>query len=178
MSERKLLVGILMGSDSDWPVMKRAGETLSEFGIGWEAHVMSAHRTPDRAAEFSSTAHERGIRVLIAGAGVAAHLAGVLAAHTPLPVIGVPLASGSLQGFDSLLSTAQMPPGVPVATVAVGGAQNAALLAVQILATADDQLRQRMIEYKKKMSQTVVRRDGQLQEEIARMGEGSTPPVA
>src|SRR6267154_3380865 len=115
----KPAVGILMGSDSDWPTMKESAEVLKEFGIGFEARVMSAHRTPDDVAEYARAAHTRGVRVIIAGAGGAAHLAGVVAAHTPLPVIGVPIESKSLKGLDSLLSTVQMPSGVPVATVAI-----------------------------------------------------------
>ena len=126
-----------MGSDSDWPTMKLAADACAEFGIATEAHVMSAHRTPDDVAEYARTAHTRGLRVLIAGAGGAAHLAGVVAAHTPLPVIGVPIESKSLKGLDSLLSIVQMPSGVPVATVAIGAARNAGLLAVQILAVSD-----------------------------------------
>src|ERR1041384_1208300 len=130
------LVGVLMGSDSDWPTMKAAVEALTEFGIARESRVMSAHRTPDDVTEYARTAHTRGLRVIIAGAGGAAHLAGVVAAHTPLPVIGVPIESRSLKGLDSLLSIVQMPAGVPVATVGIGGARNAGLLAVQILAAA------------------------------------------
>src|SRR5437762_3113458 len=115
------LVGVLMGSDSDWPTMKAAVDVLTEFGIANESRVMSAHRTPDDVTEYARTAHERGLRVIIAGAGGAAHLAGVIAAHTPLPVIGVPIESRSLKGLDSLLSIVQMPAGVPVATVGIGG---------------------------------------------------------
>src|ERR1039457_1983198 len=126
----KLLVGILMDSDSDWPTMKLAADACAEFGVEIEAQVMSAHRTPDDVAEYASTAHTRGLRVLIAGAGGAAHLAGAVAAQTPLPVIGVPIESKSLKGLDSLLSMVQMPSGIPVATLAIGkpGAINAALL--------------------------------------------------
>src|SRR5271170_7135458 len=132
----KALVGILMGSDSDWPTMKQAAEACAEFGIVTEAQVMSAHRTPDDVAEYARTAHTRGLRVLIAGAGGAAHLAGAVAALTPLPVIGVPIESKSLKGLDSLLSMVQMPAGIPVATLAIGkpGAINAALFAAAILA--------------------------------------------
>lgn len=157
-------VGILMGSDSDWPTMQAAAETLKEFGIACEARVISAHRTPDVAAEYAATAVDRGLRVIICGAGAAAHLAGVIAAHTPLPIIGVPLSATPLQGFDALLSTVQMPSGVPVATVAVGGARNAALLAVQILATADDELRRRFMEHKARMAEKVRLKDEQLQQ--------------
>jgi 5-(carboxyamino)imidazole ribonucleotide mutase len=149
----KPLVGILMGSDSDWAVMKLAGEVLAEFGVESEARVMSAHRTPDDVAEYARRAHTRGLRVLIAGAGGAAHLAGVVAAHTPLPVIGVPIESKSLGGLDSLLAIVQMPSGVPVATVAIGGARNAGLLAVQILAVGDAKLRAKYLEFKVRLAE-------------------------
>ena len=141
-------VGIVMGSDSDWPVMKAAAAVCREFGVPFEVRVVSAHRTPDDMAEYGRSAHQRGLAVIIAGAGGAAHLPGLLAAHSPLPVIGVPVPLGNLQGLDSLLSIVQMPRGVPVATVAIGGAQNAGLLAIQILATADSSLRDRVIAYK------------------------------
>jgi 5-(carboxyamino)imidazole ribonucleotide mutase len=140
-------VGIVMGSDSDWPTMKAAAEALEEFGIGYEADVVSAHRMPTEMIEYGASAHERGLSVLIAGAGGAAHLPGMLAAVTPLPVIGVPVALKYLDGMDSLLSIVQMPAGVPVATVAVGNARNAGLLAVRILAAGDDALRTRMEEF-------------------------------
>jgi 5-(carboxyamino)imidazole ribonucleotide mutase len=145
-------VGILMGSDSDWPTMKAAAEACAEFGIGTEAAVMSAHRTPEDVAEYAKRAHTRGLRVIIAGAGGAAHLAGVVAAVTPLPVIGVPIESKSLKGLDSLLSIVQMPAGVPVATVAIGGARNAGLLAVQIIAAGDAQLRDRVLAFKQQLA--------------------------
>ena len=148
----KPLVGILMGSDSDWPVMKLAADACAEFGIASEAQVMSAHRTPDDVGEYARTAHTRGLRVLIAGAGGAAHLAGVVAAHTPLPVIGVPIESKSLKGMDSLLSIVQMPSGVPVATVAIGAARNAGLLAIQILAVGDPKLQAKYLEFKKRLA--------------------------
>ena len=146
------LVGVLMGSDSDWPTMKAAVEALTEFGIARESRVMSAHRTPDDVTEYARTAHTRGLRVIIAGAGGAAHLAGVVAAHTPLPVIGVPIESRSLKGLDSLLSIVQMPAGVPVATVGIGGARNAGLLAVQILAAADPALQRRYLRFKAQLA--------------------------
>jgi 5-(carboxyamino)imidazole ribonucleotide mutase len=149
----KALVGILMGSDSDWPTMKLAAEACAEFGVGTEVHVMSAHRTPDDVAEYARAAHARGLRVLVAGAGGAAHLAGVVAAHTPLPVIGVPIESKSLKGMDSLLSIVQMPSGVPVACVAIGAARNAGLLAVQILATGDGKLQARYLEFKARLAE-------------------------
>ena len=146
------LVGILMGSDSDRPTMKGAADALQEFGIASETRVLSAHRTPDEVADYARSAHTRGLRVIIAGAGGAAHLAGVVAAHTPLPVIGVPIESQSLKGLDSLLSIVQMPAGVPVATVAIGGARNAGLLAVQILATADSKLLERFVRFKARLA--------------------------
>lgn len=148
----KLLVGILMGSDSDWPTMKLAADACAEFGIEIEAQVMSAHRTPDDVAEYARTAHTRGLRVLIAGAGGAAHLAGAVAAQTPLPVIGVPIESKSLKGLDSLLSMVQMPSGVPVATVAIGAARNAGLLAVQILAVSDAKLQAKYLEFRLRLA--------------------------
>ena len=140
-------VGIVMGSDSDWPVMEAAGQALTEFGIPWEADVISAHRMPEEMLAYGSGAAGRGLRVIIAGAGGAAHLPGMLASVTPLPVIGVPVALKQLDGLDSLLSIVQMPAGVPVATVAVGGARNAGLLAVRILAAGDEGLRQQMSDF-------------------------------
>ncbi len=146
------VVGILMGSDSDWPVMKAAADVSAEFGISHEAHVISAHRTPQDLARFASGAHRRGVKVIIAGAGGAAHLPGVTAAYTPLPVIGVPMAGKNLKGLDSLLAIVQMPGGVPVATVAIDGARNAALLAVQILATSDPLLQKKFLDYKVRLA--------------------------
>jgi len=140
-------VGIVMGSDSDWPTMKAAGEALEEFGVGFEADVVSAHRMPEEMLAYGKDAAGRGLRVIIAGAGGAAHLPGMLAAVTPLPVIGVPVALKYLDGMDSLLSIVQMPAGVPVATVAVGNARNAGLLAVRILAASDESLRTKMVEF-------------------------------
>lgn len=147
------LVGIVMGSDSDRPTMDKAHAVLERFGIEYESEVMSAHRKPARVSEYASTAEERGLRVLIAGAGLAAHLPGVVAAHTTLPVIGVPLFQEGLAGADALYSCVQMPPGVPVATVAIGGSKNAAVLAAQILATGDDALRAKLRDYKKELSE-------------------------
>lgn len=147
------LVGIVMGSDSDRPVMDKAHAVLERFGIEYESEVMSAHRKPARVSEYASSAEERGLRVLIAGAGLAAHLPGVVAAHTPLPVIGVPLFQEGLAGADALYSCVQMPPGVPVATVAIGGSKNAAVLAAQIIATGDDELREKLKAYKKELSE-------------------------
>src|SRR5580658_6093731 len=152
-NEKTPLVGILMGSDSDWPTMKLAADALSEFGIGSEAKVISAHRDPRGLEEYISGAPKRGIKVIIAGAGGAAHLPGVSAAFTTLPVIGVPIESKSLKGLDSLLSIVQMPPGVPVATVGIGAAKNAGLLAMQILAVSDDRLRKEMLKYKDKLAE-------------------------
>lgn len=148
-------VGIVMGSDSDLDVMKDAAVVLESFGIEYTITVMSAHRTPHRAAQFSEGAYKNGYRVIIAGAGGAAHLAGVMASLTQIPVIGIPVLAKSLSGMDSLYSTVQMPPGIPVATVAVNGATNAGLLAVQILAVADEALTQKLMDYKKKMADSV-----------------------
>ena len=159
-------VGILMGSDSDLEIMEEAAKACEEFGVEYEMHVMSAHRTPHDAAEFAKTAHERGIKVIIAGAGAAAHLAGVVAAHTPLPVIGIPVKSKALQGLDSLLSIVQMPSGIPVATVAIDGGRNAGLLAVQILAGADRELFNRIVAFKEKLAESTRERDRKLQERL------------
>jgi 5-(carboxyamino)imidazole ribonucleotide mutase len=148
------VVGVVMGSDSDWPVMEAAVNALTEFGVPWEADVVSAHRMPREMISYGSEAAGRGLRVIIAGAGGAAHLPGMLAAVTPLPVIGVPVPLAYLDGVDSLLSIVQMPAGVPVATVAVGGARNAGLLAVRILAAADDDLRRRMAEFQDQLKAT------------------------
>src|SRR6266571_2841599 len=141
------VVGVVMGSDSDWPVMQAAAAALDEFGVRYEADVVSAHRMPHDMIGYGSSAASRGLKVIIAGAGGAAHLPGMLASVTPLPVIGVPVPLENLDGLDSLLSIVQMPAGVPVATVAVGGARNAGLLAVRILAASDETLRQQMVEF-------------------------------
>lgn len=141
------LVGVVMGSDSDLPVMRGAAEMLERFGVEHEVRIVSAHRTPDDMADYGRTAHTRGLRAIIAGAGGAAHLPGMLASYTPLPVIGVPIPTENLRGLDSLLSIVQMPAGVPVATVAIGNGGNAGLLAVRILAAADPALRERMLAY-------------------------------
>ncbi|MFW5748267.1 MAG: 5-(carboxyamino)imidazole ribonucleotide mutase [Chloroflexota bacterium] len=146
------LVGVIMGSDSDLPTMQAAIDICREFDVPHEVRVVSAHRTPDAMAEYGRTAHTRGLRVIIAGAGGAAHLPGMVAAYSPLPVIGVPVPSTNLNGLDSLLSIVQMPGGVPVATVAIGQAKNAGLLAVQILGTADPALQDRMVAYKARMA--------------------------
>lgn len=147
------LVGIVMGSKSDMEVMAKAGDIFDRFGIEYEIDVMSAHRSPDKVTEYARSAEQRGLRVLIAGAGLAAHLPGVVAAHTVLPVIGVPLYSEGLGGVDALYSSVQMPPGVPVATVAIGGAKNAAILAVEILATGDDALRDKLHDFKRELAE-------------------------
>jgi len=159
------LVAILMGSDSDLPTMEEAAKILQEFDVSFEMHVSSAHRSPDRVARFAKDAEGHGLRVLIAGAGGAAHLAGVIAAHTVLPVIGVPMEGGTLHGLDALLSTVQMPGGIPVATVAIGkaGARNAALLAVQILALTDSRLRRRLLAYRARQTAQVIAKDRALQ---------------
>jgi 5-(carboxyamino)imidazole ribonucleotide mutase len=157
MPESKPLVAVIMGSKSDWETMRYAVETLDELGVPNEARVLSAHRTPDATTKFARNAATRGLHVIIAGAGGAAHLAGVIAAHTWLPVLGVPIQS-KLQGLDSLLSTAQMPGGIPVGTLAIGeaGAKNAALLAAAILATSDKAIRQRLEAFRKKQSEAVL----------------------
>ena len=161
-------VGIVMGSDSDWPTMKNCVEMLKKFGVCCQVQISSAHRSPAQTAQYASQAGDHGIEVIIAAAGMAAHLAGVIAAHTTLPVIGVPIASGSLQGIDALLSTVQMPPGIPVATVGIGsaGAKNAALLAIQILALSDKNLAAKLTEHKKQLAQAVEKKNKKLQEEI------------
>ena len=148
----KALVGIVMGSDSDLPTMKAAAEVCEEFSVPYEINIVSAHRTPTDMVKYGQEAHKRGLRVIIAGAGGSAHLPGMIAANTPLPVVGVPIRTEALSGMDSLLSIVQMPPGVPVATVAIGGAKNAALLAIQILATSEPSLLKSIISYKEKMA--------------------------
>lgn len=155
-SDARPLVAIVMGSESDLPVVKGATEVLNDFGIPFDIRVLSAHRTPDETAEFAAGARERGVKVFIAAAGGAAHLGGVIAAFSPLPVIGVPIPSQNLNGLDSLLSIVQMPSGVPVASVAIGGAKNAALLAIQVIGTGDDELLDRIVEYKAAMKDRVA----------------------
>jgi len=152
-SSDKPLVGILMGSDSDWPTMKAAADVCAQFGIASEVKVISAHRTPHDLEEYVRTVRERGVRVIIAGAGGAAHLPGVTAAHTTLPVIGVPIQGKALDGMDSLLSIVQMPPGVPVATVGVNAAKNAGILAIQILAVSDGRLQKALADFKLKLAE-------------------------
>ena len=164
--KRRPQVGIVMGSDSDLGVMEETAAILRRFGVAFEITVASAHRTPLRAAEFAVSARDRGIKVIIAGAGHAAHLAGAMAAHTTLPVIGVPIDSSAFQGLDALLSTVQMPPGIPVATVAVGkpGATNAGILAVQILAVADPVLAGKLADYKAQMAAKVEEKARKLED--------------
>ena len=159
------LVGIVMGSDSDWPLVQKACETLDKFGVAYETRVISAHRTPEVAIEYSKTAVSRGLKVIIAAAGGAAHLGGVLAAATVLPVIGIPIAGGALNGLDALYATVQMPAGVPVATVACGsaGPTNAALLAVQILGTANPDLRTKFLAYKEELKAKVAKANDKIQ---------------
>ncbi|MGC4804317.1 5-(carboxyamino)imidazole ribonucleotide mutase [Micromonospora sp. DT233] len=155
-------VGLIMGSDSDWPTMKAAAEALAEFEVGYEVGVVSAHRTPDKMIEYGRTAADRGLKVIIAGAGGAAHLPGMVASVTPLPVIGVPVPLKHLDGMDSLLSIVQMPAGVPVATVSIGNARNAGLLAVRILAAADAGLRARMVAYQEGLATMVAEKEAAL----------------
>lgn len=157
---------VIMGSDSDFPVVSGAIKTLKEYGVPFEVHVMSAHRTPQRAAEFSANAKENGFGVIIAAAGKAAHLAGVLAAHTTLPVIGIPVKSSTLDGLDALLATVQMPQGIPVATVAIDGAANAALLAIQMLALSNEELSEKLLKAKEDMKAGVAKKDKAIQDKV------------
>ena len=160
-------VAVIMGSDSDLPVVQKCLDQLKKFGIPFEAHVFSAHRTPALVEKFASSAKDNGFGVIIAGAGKAAHLGGVLAAHTTLPVIGIPIKSSTLDGLDALLATVQMPSGIPVATVAINGAENAAILAVQMLALSDEKLAAQLDEMKDKMNHAVIEKDAKLQQELA-----------
>ncbi|MEO1466151.1 MAG: 5-(carboxyamino)imidazole ribonucleotide mutase [Cyanobacteria bacterium J06631_6] len=162
MSETTPLIGIIMGSDSDLPTMEKAIAVCKDFAVSHEVAIISAHRTPDRMVEYARTAHQRGIKVIIAGAGGAAHLPGMVASLTPLPTIGVPVTTRQLQGVDSLYSIVQMPRGIPVATVAIGNAQNAGLLAVQILATSDMQLQAKVEQYRRNLAQTVLDKQDRL----------------
>jgi len=161
-----MTVGVIMGSDSDWPVMSEAVQALRDFGVAHELRIVSAHRTPHAMLDYASGAVDRGLRVIIAGAGGAAHLPGMVAAATPLPVIGVPVPLRHLDGLDSLLSIVQMPAGVPVATVSVGGARNAGLLAVRILAASDDALRERMVSFQAELARSVEAKNDALQAEL------------
>jgi len=156
------VVGILMGSDSDLEIMNEASDILKQFEIEYEMKILSAHRTPKLAADYAETAHKKGIKVIIAGAGGAAHLAGVLAAFSPLPIIGVPIKSKSLEGLDSLLSMVQMPAGVPVATVAINGAKNAGILAAQILGVNDSKIQKKILDYKAKLERDVIAKNEKL----------------
>lgn len=159
-------VAVIMGSDSDWPVVKAACAQLDAFGIPYEAHILSAHRTPAEAAEFAGGARQNGFGVLICAAGMAAHLAGAFAGNSTLPVIGIPMRGGVMDGLDALLATVQMPSGIPVATVAVGGAKNAAVLAAQILAVSDDGLAARLDEARADMARQIAAKEAALQKEV------------
>ncbi|GAA4808501.1 5-(carboxyamino)imidazole ribonucleotide mutase [Tomitella cavernea] len=159
-------VGLIMGSDSDWPTMEAAALALAEFDVPFEVGVVSAHRTPQKMLDYARSAHARGVRVVIAGAGGAAHLPGMVASATPLPVIGVPVPLKHLDGMDSLLSIVQMPAGVPVATVSIGGARNAGLLAVRMLATSDAALRERMVEFQAGLERMVADKDAALRAKL------------
>ncbi len=163
-------VAVIMGSDSDLPVVKKALEELKRYKVEYECHVMSAHRTPALACDFAKSAKENGFGVIICAAGMAAHLAGIVAANTILPVIGIPCSSKNFDGMDALLATVQMPSGIPVATVAVDGAKNAAILAVQILALNDEELSKMLEESKREMAQTVSDKDAKLQKELDSIG--------
>ncbi|QRP60267.1 5-(carboxyamino)imidazole ribonucleotide mutase [Corynebacterium minutissimum] len=160
------LVGLIMGSDSDWPTVKPAAEMLAEFGVPFEVGVVSAHRTPEKMLAYAKSAHERGLKAIIACAGGAAHLPGMVAAATPLPVIGIPRALKDLDGLDSLLSIVQMPGGVPVATVSIGGAKNAGLLAVRILSAGDPALVEKMAAYQENMAAEVEKKDENLRSQL------------
>ena len=159
-------VAIIMGSDSDWPVVKSACDQLRQFGIPFEAHILSAHRTPTQAAEFARNARANGFGVLICAAGMAAHLAGAFAGNSTLPVIGIPMKGGAMDGLDALLATVQMPSGIPVATVAIGGAKNAAVLAAQILAVSDDALARKLDEAREEMAHQIALKEEKLQAEL------------
>jgi len=163
-------IAIIMGSDSDWPTLEPAAEACAEFGVACEVHVVSAHRTPLDMVRFGSRAHRKGIRVIIAGAGGAAHLPGMVASLTPLPVIGVPVESKSLKGLDSLLSIVQMPAGVPVATVAINGGRNAGLLALRILGAGDERLRDAMVAFQANLAKESRAKDRRLQSEARKYG--------
>ena len=168
MSTKDVEVLVMMGSDSDLATMDKCLDILKDFDISFDCRISSAHRTPDETMKLVTSARNRGVKVIIAAAGMAAHLAGVSAAHTTLPVIGVPMVSGSMQGLDALLSTVQMPPGIPVATVGTGsaGAKNAALLAIQIIGVSDPEIAEKMAEYKKDMAEAVRKKDAMLQEKF------------
>ena len=160
-------VAIIMGSDSDWPVVKSACTVLKDFGVPYEAHILSAHRTPEAAAAFAKSARANGYGVILCAAGMAAHLAGAFAANTTLPVVGIPMKGGALDGLDALLATVQMPSGIPVATVAIDGADNAAILACQMLALSDEGLAAQLAQMKEEMAQGVAKKNAALQEKVA-----------
>jgi phosphoribosylaminoimidazole carboxylase PurE protein len=166
---RSALVGILMGSDTDYPVMSEAGKTLDKFGIAYEIEIVSAHRTPARAHEYATTAASRGLKVLIAAAGAAAHLAGVIAANTTLPVIGVPMGTSSLNGLDALLATVQMPAGIPVATMAIdkAGAINAAIFAAEILGSSDAGIARKLVDHKEELARSVTEKNARLKQQLS-----------
>ena len=166
MTAQQPLVGLIMGSDSDWDTVQPAAEVLAEFGVPFEVGVVSAHRTPEKMLAYAKSAHERGLRAIIACAGGAAHLPGMVAAATPLPVIGIPRALDTLDGMDSLLSIVQMPAGVPVATVSIGGAKNAGLLAERILGAADAELQAKMVRYQEDMAAAVEKKDEALRSRL------------
>lgn len=170
MNEKEIRVGILMGSDSDWEKINGVAKALDEFDVGYEIHVMSAHRTPTQVFDYASTAKSRGLRVLIAAAGGAAHLAGVVASHTTLPVVGIPVKTDLAGGLDSLLSTVQMPGDVPVATVGTGsgGARNAGILAVQMMALADEKLAKKLEDFKTKLAEKIAAKDAAFQAKLGR----------
>jgi 5-(carboxyamino)imidazole ribonucleotide mutase len=167
--KKQVLVGIVMGSDTDFPVMSEAGKMLKKFGIPYEMEVLSAHRTPARAHEYATTAAARGLKVVIAAAGAAAHLAGVMAASTTLPVIGVPMGTSSLNGLDALLATVQMPGGIPVATMAIdkAGAVNAAIFAAEILGTSDPEMARKLVAHKEELARSVTEKNARLQKQLA-----------
>ena len=171
--ELKPLVGIIMGSDSDWPTMQAAHQACTEFGVPCEVRVVSAHRTPDDMARYAKSAHRRGLRVIIVGTGGAAHLPGMVASYTPLPVVGVPVESKALKGMDSLLSIVQMPAGIPVATVAIGGARNAGLLAVSVLATSQPALQNRLLAFKQRQANESRAKTRKLQAAMSAPAAGS-----
>lgn len=168
-NQSSALVGILMGSDTDYPVMSEAGKVLEKFNIPYEVEVVSAHRTPARAHEYATTAAARGLKVLIAAAGAAAHLAGVIAANTTLPVIGVPMGTSSLNGLDALLATVQMPGGIPVATMAIdkAGAVNAAIFAAEILGVANPEIARKLVEHKEDLARSVAEKNARLKQQLA-----------
>lgn len=170
MGKGREKVAVIMGSDSDFPIVQKCIKMLKEFDVEYEVMVCSAHRTPEKAMEFAKSAEENGFDVIIAAAGKAAHLPGVLAAYTPLPVIGIPIKSSTLDGLDSLLSIVQMPAGIPVATVAIDGAENAALLALQILSVSNEEIRRKIKEYKKKLADGVEAKNAKLRETLKNEG--------